>query len=270
MVRPQATSSSSDEHVSAAGILGDIKTTLDGISGTGITATVVGNGLHLYRATPFGVTSPEKQLMTVTTTEANNIADLPRVCRHGYTVRIVNSGEDMDDYYLKFYAEGVTDTEDNPLSKPATYARSGSTITVTLANHGYSNGDQVIVDITSGNGSDDFYTITSVADAFTFTVTDSSSGTTSGNVTVHPCRFGEGVWEEVAAPGITTTFDNDTMPLKLTRVLPGTFAINGGSAQSYPNGAFQFGYPDWGKRDVGDDITTVSYTHLTLPTICSV
>ncbi|BCV02546.1 MAG: hypothetical protein CM15mV54_410 [Caudoviricetes sp.] len=29
----------------------------------------------LYRATPFGVTSPEKQLMTVTTTEANNIAD---------------------------------------------------------------------------------------------------------------------------------------------------------------------------------------------------
>ena len=45
------------------------------------------------------------------------------------------------------------------------------------------------------------------------------------------------------------------MPLKLTRVLPGTFAINGGSAQSYPNGAFQFGYPDWGKRDVGDDIT---------------
>ena len=24
--------------------------------------------------------------MTVTTTEANNIADLPRVCRHGYTV----------------------------------------------------------------------------------------------------------------------------------------------------------------------------------------
>ncbi|BCV02547.1 MAG: hypothetical protein CM15mV54_420 [Caudoviricetes sp.] len=23
----------------------------------------------------------------------------------------------MDDYYLKFYAEGVTDTEDNPLTK---------------------------------------------------------------------------------------------------------------------------------------------------------
>ena len=45
--------------------------------------------------------------MTVTTTEANNIADLPRTCRHGYTVRIVNSGEDMDDYYLRFQAEGI-------------------------------------------------------------------------------------------------------------------------------------------------------------------
>jgi len=253
-VRPFPTSSSADEHVSSNGILGDIKSTLDSISGHGITTTISGNGLHLYRATPFGVTSPEKQLMTVTTTEANNIADLPRVCRHGYTVRIVNSGEDMDDYYLKFYAEGVTDTEDNPLTKTATYARSGSTITVTLNNHGYSNGDQVILDCTSGNGSDGYYTIANVQ-TNTFTVTDASSGTTSGNVTVHPVRYGEGVWEECAEPGITTTFDNTTMPLKLTRVLPGTFAINGGSAQSYPNGAFQFGYPDWGKRDVGDDIT---------------
>ena len=253
-VRPAPTSSNAEEHVSSNGILGDLKTTLDNISGHGITATISGNGIHLYRATPFGVTSPEKQLMTVTTTEANNIADLPRVCRHGYTVRIVNSGEDMDDYYLKFYAEGVTDTEDNPLTKSATYARSGSTMTVTLNNHGYSNGDQVILDVTSGNGSDGFYTIANVQ-TNTFTVTDASSGTTSGNVTVHPVRFGEGVWEECAEPGITTTFDNTTMPLKLTRVLPGTFAINGGSAQSYPNGAFQFGYPDWGKRDVGDDIT---------------
>ena len=254
MVRPDLTSSNADEHVSANGILGDLKTTLDAISGTGITSTISGNGIHLYRATPFGVTSPEKQLMTVTTTEANNIADLPRVCRHGYVVRIVNSGEDMDDYYLKFYAEGVTDTEDNPLTQPATYARSGSTITVTLNGHGYSNGDQVILDVTSGNGSDGYYTIANVQ-TNTFTVTDASSGTTSGNVTVHPVRYGEGVWEECAEPGITTTFDNTTMPLKLTRVLPGTFAINGGSAQSYANGAFQFGYPEWGKRDVGDDLT---------------
>ena len=252
MVRPAATSSNAEEHVSANGILGGMKTALDAISGHGITATICGNGIHLYRATPFGVTSPEKQLMTISTTEANNIADLPRVCRHGYTVRIVNSGEDMDDYYLRFQAEGIA----SDIVQQATYARSGSTITVTSTAHGLSNGDQVILDVTSGNGSDGYYTIANVA-TNTFTVTDASSGTTSGNVTVHPARFGEGVWEEVAAPGITTTFDNTTMPLKLTRVLPGTFAINGGSSQTYSNGAFQFGYPDWGKRDVGDDVTNL-------------
>ena len=251
-VRPEATSSNAEEHVSASGILSSIKSKLDSITGGhGITATICGNGIHFYRATPFGVTSPERQLMTITTTEANNIADLPRVCRHGYTVRVVNSGEDMDDYYLRFQAEGIA----ADIVQKATYARSGNTITVTSANHGLANGSQVILDVTSGNGSDGYYTIASVADANTFTVTDASSGTTSGNVTVHPVRFGEGVWEEVAAPGITTTFDNDTMPLKLVRVLPGTFAINGGSAQTYSNGAFQFDYPDWGKRDAGDDVT---------------
>ncbi len=256
MVRPDLTSSNAEEHVSANGILGDLKTTLDAISGHGITATISGNGIHLYRATPFGVTSPEKQLMTVTTTEANNIADLPRVCRHGYVVRIVNSGEDMDDYYLKFYAEGVTDTDDNPLSQPATYARSGTTLTVTLTGHGYSNGDQVILDVTSGNGSDGYYTIANVA-SNTFTVTDASSGTTSGNVTVHPVRFGEGVWEECAEPGITTTFDNTTMPIQLKRANPGTYTTinNGGGTTNYTNGFFRFSYPDWGKRDVGDDLT---------------
>ena len=34
-------------------------TTLDAISGTNITCTIVGNGIHLYRPTPFGVTTPE-------------------------------------------------------------------------------------------------------------------------------------------------------------------------------------------------------------------
>ena len=252
-VRPAPTSSSAEEHVSSGGILGDIKTVLDSITGHGITATVCGNGIHLYRATPFGVTTPEKTLMTITTTEANNIADLPRTCRHGYTVRIVNSGEDMDDYYLRFQAEGIS----ADIVQTATYARSGNTVTVTSDNHGLANGSDVILDFTSGGATDGYYTIQSVADANTFTITDSVSGTISAGsqVTIHPARYGEGVWEEVAAPGITTTFDNDTMPLKLTRQLPGTFAINGGSAQSYPNGAFIFGYPDWGKHDVGDDIT---------------
>ena len=86
MVRPDPTSSNAEEHVSAAGILGDMKASLDAISGTGITATIVGNGIHLYRNSSFGVTSPERNLLNIVTSEANNIADLPRTGRHGYTV----------------------------------------------------------------------------------------------------------------------------------------------------------------------------------------
>ena len=252
MVRPAPTSSNAEEHVSAAGILGDVKSTLDDISGTGITCTIVGNGIHLYSKDPFGVTSPERNLMNVVTSEANNIADLPRTCRHGYTVRIVNSGEDMDDYYLKFQAEGIT----ADIDKRGTYARSGTTVTITSAAHGMSNGQEVICDFTSGAATDGFYTVAN-ATTNTFTITDSASGTISAGetVTFQPAYFGEGVWEEVCQPGIEIEIDNTTMPLALTRVLPGTFSINGGGATSYANGAFRFSYPDWGKRDVGDDIT---------------
>ena len=513
MVRPAPSSSTAEEHVSSGGLLGEIKKTLDAIPGTNITATICGNGIHLYSPTPFGVTTPEQQLMSITTTEANNIADLPRVCRHGYTVRIVNSGEDMDDYYLRFQAEGIepdiirtgTYTRAASSSVSGTYQRgfkkdvnilangeiytskywvnptndtvrinkhgwktgqkvrynrggvshvvpasaiNVSTETITVTNHGFVSGQKVqynsqggtnivvsgvtttddsefyvirvddnnfkiangydtaiagtarnitnagndsqtfadpdmltntneyyviywndntiklasslananagvpldivsrgnehqffsydentitvtkadhylnygdqIVGTFTGAGTNGTYTIANVTDD-TFTVTDAAAGYiaagtsatythglatitsifhdlstgqelildfTSGDgsdgyrkmtklggntitvsqpvptavtgtktLTFQPARFGEGVWEEVCAPGITTTLDNNTMPLALTRVLPGTYSINGTSAANYTNGCFQFSYPDWGKRDVGDDVT---------------
>ena len=263
-VRPDATSSTSEEHVSTAGILGDLKATLDAISGTSITATICGNGLHLYRPTPFGVTTPEKSLMSIATTEVNNIADLPRVCRHGYVVRVVNSGEDMDDYYLRFQAEGIS----ADISKQATYAKSGTSVTVTSANHGLSNGDTVFIDFTSGAAGDGHYTVSSAAGGNTFVLAGNShNGTINAGetCTYTPARFGEGVWEEVAAPGIDVKLDKDTMPLKLVRVEAGTYAINGGSSRNYTAGAFKFEYPDWGERDVGDDITNSKPTFLGNP-----
>ena len=101
-VRPAATSSSADEAVTAAGILGDMKTALDAINGTGITATITGNCLHLQRSTPFAVSTPEPQLINIISNEANSIAELPTNCRHNYVVKIVNSGDDDDDFFLKF------------------------------------------------------------------------------------------------------------------------------------------------------------------------
>ena len=259
-VRPDATSSTSEEHVSSGGILGDLKAALDAISGTGITATICGNGLHLYRATPFGVTTPEKTLMSIATSEVNNIADLPRVCRHGYTVRVVNSGEDVDDYYLRFQAEGIA----AEISKASTYSRSGTTVSVASTAHGLSNGDTVFIDFTSGGAGDGHYTVSNVSTNAFDLASNSSSGTISAGATCTytPARFGEGVWEEIAAPGIEVTIDKDTMPLKLTRVEGGTYSINGGSARAYPHGVFQFDYPDWGVRDVGDDITNSKPTFI--------
>ena len=64
-----------------------------------------------------------------------------------------------------------------------TYARSGSTITLTRTAHGLVTGDYIYADHISGAGTDNFYQVTKV-DNNTVTYTDSSaSGTTSGNVT---------------------------------------------------------------------------------------
>ena len=109
-VRPAATSSSADEAVTAEGILGDMKASLDAISGHNITSTVVGTCLHLKRSSAFNVTTPEPQLMNITTSEANNVAELPTSCRHDFVVKVVNSGEEDDDFYLKFKVDNVTGT----------------------------------------------------------------------------------------------------------------------------------------------------------------
>ena len=152
-----------------------MKNAIEAISGHGLTVTVAGNGLHFtYVTTPFNVTTSETQLMDIITSTANSAEDLPKTCRHGYIVQVINSGEDQDDFYLKFRVNNIAD--DN--SVDATYARSGTTITVTSNGHGLSNGDTIIADFTSGAGTDGWYTVAN-STTNTFTVTDSASGTIS-------------------------------------------------------------------------------------------
>ena len=117
-VRPPATSSRADESITSSGILGDMKETLDAIGGTGITATKIGNCLHLSRATAFSVNTPEQTLMNIVTSEANSVADLPTTCRHGMVVQIVNSAEDDDDFFLKFKANNNDIGSNETLASP--------------------------------------------------------------------------------------------------------------------------------------------------------
>ena len=78
---------------------------------------------------------------------------------------------------------GATTDSDPDTSVSATYAQSGTTITITKSSHGYAINNFVTVDFTSGNGVDGHYKIQSVPSTSTFTLTAASSQTTSGNCT---------------------------------------------------------------------------------------
>ena len=70
------------------------------------------------------------------------------------------------------------------ISVSGTYDVPGSTVcTVTIANHGLSNGDRVYLNFTSGSSADNTYTVSNVS-TNTFTVTVASA-TTNGNVTMY-------------------------------------------------------------------------------------
>jgi hypothetical protein len=89
-----------------------------------------------------------------------------------------------------------------------TYDIPGSTTcTVTIANHGLSNGDRVGLSFTSGTAVDDGYVVANVT-TNTFTVTTASL-TTSGNVTLYPkilveldCSSGTSFYTLIPGEGI--------------------------------------------------------------------
>jgi len=75
---------------------------------------------------------------------------------------------------------------DTTTSTAATYEQSGTTITITKSGHGYSVGDQVVIDFTAGSATDGNYEIQTITGS-TFTVTASSSATISSGTS---CTYG--------------------------------------------------------------------------------
>ena len=92
-----------------------------------------------------------------------------------------------------------------------TYNIPGSTTcTITIANHGLSNGDTVGLNFTSGTAVDDSYVVANVT-TNTFTITTASL-TTSGNVTMYPkilveldCSSGTSFYTLIPGEGILAT-----------------------------------------------------------------
>ena len=78
----------------------------------------------------------------------------------------------------------VSTTDSDPAtSVSATYAQSGTTITITKSGHGYSVGSNVEITFSTGTAVTGNYEIITVPTSSTFTVTASTSATTSGNCT---------------------------------------------------------------------------------------
>ena len=112
-----------------------------------------------------------------------------------------------------------------------TYSRTGTTITVSVTSHGLSSGQSVYLDFTTGTGTDGIYIVT-VVDANSYTVTDTVSGSTSGNVTQ---------FRYIRASGnVSSITDNGTgdYTVNFTTAMPDinycTTGATGLDASSYP------------------------------------
>ena len=69
-----------------------------------------------------------------------------------------------------------------------TYSQTGTTATITITNHGLTNGQRVFVDFLTGTSRDGVYPITYI-NANSFSVTTANSVSTSGTVTAYPTIY---------------------------------------------------------------------------------
>ena len=80
------------------------------LQAAGFTVKQIGSGIYITRNSPFVVSAPDDSLMTIIQDSADDVSELPSSCKDGYIVKIANSGEDEDDYYVKF----IGDNDDGP------------------------------------------------------------------------------------------------------------------------------------------------------------
>ena len=105
LIRPLPTPFDNETTITAESVLGDIRTIIENYN-NGITAAEtkqIGTGLYITNDTEFSASTPNKDLMNVITDSVNTVEDLPQECKDGYVVKVKNSDNDEDDYYLKFF-----------------------------------------------------------------------------------------------------------------------------------------------------------------------
>lgn len=131
----------------------------------------------------------------------------------------------------------------------ATYSRSGTTVTVTLNNHGIVNGGTVFVTITSGDATSGAYTVSS-ATTNTFQYTETESGTTSGNLKIDTRNYNTTGSEVIVV-------DDTTFKMFLPGFEQAEYAATGATVelagQTYARTYTYTWYTPWGEESVGSD-----------------
>ncbi len=106
-VRPEPTPFDADTAVSADQVLAGI---VQELSGTGVNASLIGNGIYLSSTSTFNVEITDDDLMRSMQTSVNDVTLLPKQCKHGYIVKVSNARiSEEDDYYLRFEGQNNQD-----------------------------------------------------------------------------------------------------------------------------------------------------------------
>ena len=101
------------------------------------------------------------------------------------------------------------------ISKTGTYSQSGTTVTMTVTNHGIAVGETVTLDFTTGSATDGTFIVASAADQNTFTVTASqvtevAKVTYANSITLTPGTVTTKMYKDVLeVHALNADFGND-------------------------------------------------------------
>ncbi len=110
LIRPAVTPFDADTTVTSDTILAGMKSAIEQISGTPISAQIIGSVMYLSSPSTFNIEIVEEDLMRVMQNSVNDVTNLPNQCKNGYIVQVKNARmADEDDYYLRFDGQNGND-----------------------------------------------------------------------------------------------------------------------------------------------------------------
>jgi len=137
-----------------------------------------------------------------------------------------------------------------------TYSQSGTTITVTITNHGLSVGNTIGLEFTTGASTSGTFTVATVPGANSFTVTAATSRTASGNVAFASGGFNATNVEVTVTGSTTITYFSPGAQFSSVSDTNGKVSLAGNTqARSY----VYTWYTPWGEESIGSDPSTNVY-----------